>query len=89
MSPNERLAQRARLVGASREAEVPSPCISLCRMSSTTQLCLGCFRTLDEIAGWGRMDEASKRDVWRSIEQRLEQRALIPTLSQRDREEGT
>lgn len=31
---------------------VPSPCINVCKMDERTGLCLGCFRTLAEIAGW-------------------------------------
>jgi uncharacterized protein len=78
MSPYERLAQRARLVARAGATDVPSPCVSLCRMSSKTELCLGCFRTLDEIALWGRMADASKLQVWRSIEQRIAQRQSTP-----------
>jgi len=50
---------------------VPSPCVSICRMNAQTQLCEGCLRTLDEIAAWGRMDDATKREVWQAIGERL------------------
>ncbi|WP_255368704.1 YbaK/EbsC family protein [Polaromonas sp. OV174] len=60
---------RARTLDA--EADVPSPCISICRMSATTGLCEGCFRTRDEIAIWSRADDASKRKIWQVIEQRM------------------
>ena len=49
---------------------VPSPCLSVCRMDAATGWCEGCFRTLDEIAKWGGMDDEAKRDVWREITQR-------------------
>jgi uncharacterized protein len=49
---------------------VPSPCLSVCRMSRGSALCEGCFRTLEEIAAWGRMDDAAKRVVWGFIVQR-------------------
>ena len=39
-------------------------------MSATTQLCEGCLRTLDEIAGWSTLDDASRRAVWQRIEAR-------------------
>jgi predicted Fe-S protein YdhL (DUF1289 family) len=78
MTPIQRLAQRARLVAAGRGGDVPSPCVSICRMSSATELCIGCFRTLDEIALWGRMDDASKHQVWRSIAGRIEQHVEAP-----------
>ena len=34
---------------------VASPCVSLCRMDADTGWCLGCMRTLHEIAGWGAL----------------------------------
>lgn len=52
---------------------VPSPCISVCRMDAVTGFCEGCFRTLDEIAGWGMLRDADKRAAWRVLEQRARQ----------------
>ncbi len=52
---------------------VASPCVSLCRMDTDSGWCLGCMRTLDEIAGWGALDDAGKREVM----QRLGPRRLI------------
>lgn len=60
---------RARTVDAA--AEVPSPCISVCRMSAATGWCEGCFRTRDEIAVWSRADDDSKRGIWKIIERRM------------------
>ncbi len=42
---------------------VPSPCISVCVMDADGVICLGCFRTLDEIAAWSLLDTAAKRRV--------------------------
>ena len=53
-------------------ADVPSPCISICRMSATTGLCEGCFRTRDEIAAWSRADDDGKRALWSRISQRMD-----------------
>jgi prolyl-tRNA editing enzyme YbaK/EbsC (Cys-tRNA(Pro) deacylase)/predicted Fe-S protein YdhL (DUF1289 family) len=60
---------RARTVAEA--AEVPSPCISVCRMSEATGWCEGCFRTRDEIADWSGADDDRKRRIWRAIEQRM------------------
>ena len=49
---------------------VPSPCISVCRMDAVTGWCEGCFRTLDEIAGWGMSSDAQKREVWKLLLER-------------------
>ena len=50
-SARELLLEKAREVDPA--GPVPSPCISVCRMDAVTGWCEGCFRTLDEIAGWG------------------------------------
>lgn len=46
---------------------VPSPCIGVCRIDDATALCVGCLRTLDEIASWGGLDDDARRAVWRAI----------------------
>ena len=48
-------------------ARVPSPCISVCRIDDATGLCVGCLRTLDEIAAWGALDDTARRRVWQAI----------------------
>jgi uncharacterized protein len=52
------------------DTPVPSPCISVCRMDAVTGLCEGCFRTLEEIAGWGMKADAERRAVWDLLQQR-------------------
>jgi len=49
---------------------VPSPCISLCKMSPDTGLCEGCLRTIDEIIAWSGADDDFKRQVWAEIRRR-------------------
>ena len=63
------IAARALLVSATA-LNLPSPCISVCRMSDGTGLCEGCFRTIEEIGAWGKSDDAAKRALWKKIEQR-------------------
>ena len=72
MTPAAELTlERAREVERlAADAQVPSPCISICRMDAVTGLCEGCFRTLDEIAAWGGMPDARKRQVWEAIVKR-------------------
>jgi uncharacterized protein len=40
-----------------------SPCTDVCRVDERSRLCLGCGRTLDEIAAWSTMPEAQRRAV--------------------------
>ena len=39
-----------------RREAVESPCIKLCVVHPEARLCLGCYRTIEEIAAWGRDD---------------------------------
>jgi predicted Fe-S protein YdhL (DUF1289 family) len=48
-------------MAASAPPAAASPCINICRMHAATGWCEGCLRTIDEIATWGRMDEAARR----------------------------
>jgi predicted Fe-S protein YdhL (DUF1289 family) len=49
---------------------VKSPCISVCSIDGATGYCTGCFRTLDEIAGWIDFSDDEKRRVWSALEAR-------------------
>ena len=49
---------------AAHKPAVPSPCVNVCRMHEASGLCVGCHRTLDEIAQWSLMDDEAKRAVW-------------------------
>jgi predicted Fe-S protein YdhL (DUF1289 family) len=45
------------------DADIASPCVSICEMDAATGLCRGCLRTLDEIAAWSVLDAEGKRRV--------------------------
>jgi predicted Fe-S protein YdhL (DUF1289 family) len=36
-------------------------------MNPKNQFCFGCYRTIDEIANWGKLSEAEKIMVWKNI----------------------
>ena len=71
MSASKLIAVYPSLVWANGQI-VPSPCVSVCQMHTSSGLCDGCFRTIDEIAGWSRMDNGDKRVVWDRIVQRAQ-----------------
>ena len=60
-----------RLQKMTDTGDMLSPCISVCRMDETTALCEGCFRTRDEIAGWGNAGDQAKSSVWALIQKRM------------------
>lgn len=70
LSTPELIAAKAIIARATPE-NVPSPCISVCRMSEDTGWCEGCYRSIDEIRQWSTSDDAAKHALWRQIEQRL------------------
>ena len=43
--------------------EVESPCTKVCAIHPETRLCLGCARSIDEIAAWSRMTPDARRAV--------------------------
>lgn len=49
--------------------EVASPCVGVCRVER--DLCVGCGRTLPEIAGWRQSNAAKKRAVVLAARNRL------------------
>jgi predicted Fe-S protein YdhL (DUF1289 family) len=55
-------------------SEVASPCTEVCRIDAASGLCIGCGRTLDEIAAWRSLDADGKRAVLAAIAQRREAR---------------
>jgi predicted Fe-S protein YdhL (DUF1289 family) len=42
---------------------IESPCIKVCTLDATGELCLGCFRTIEEIGGWAAMCDAERSTV--------------------------
>ena len=51
-------------------APIASPCVSVCRISDQTGLCVGCLRTLEEIALWSQYANEEKAEVLRLVNQR-------------------
>ncbi|WP_094507053.1 DUF1289 domain-containing protein [Brucella thiophenivorans] len=52
--------------------DIESPCILVCVIDSESGFCLGCARTLDEIAGWSTMGNDERRAVMMLLAQRHE-----------------
>lgn len=45
------------------EQTIASPCIGVCSMDDLSGLCMGCFRTIEEIRNWWDLDETSKQAI--------------------------
>ena len=55
-----------------------TPCIAVCIIDPRTSLCLGCGRTLPEIARWQRMDSAERLAVMAELSARMADAGLAP-----------
>ncbi|HET6566160.1 MAG TPA: DUF1289 domain-containing protein [Xanthomonadales bacterium] len=51
-----------------------SPCINICTLDNSG-MCIGCGRTLEEIAAWSRMTPMQRHESCNLAKQRLHQRA--------------
>lgn len=49
---------------------VASPCINVCQISEASGYCRGCYRTLEEIAGWWDMSPEEQRALLADLEKR-------------------
>ncbi len=74
------IAERALLAG-NMTHEIPSPCVSVCRMDAENAFCEGCLRSIDEIRRWGNSDDAAKKVIWALIAQRAAVVAPAPVAA--------
>jgi uncharacterized protein len=56
---------------ASRLASVESPCIGTCTLGPDG-LCIGCFRTAGEIAGWLGFEPEKRRHIMNTLPERAQ-----------------
>jgi predicted Fe-S protein YdhL (DUF1289 family) len=50
--------------------EIQSPCIGVCTVDDSTGMCLGCYRTVDEIKGWWDMNPKDQKNLLIALEKR-------------------
>jgi predicted Fe-S protein YdhL (DUF1289 family) len=43
--------------------EIQSPCIKICVIHPTEQLCTGCFRSLEEISQWSHLTDHDRNRI--------------------------
>lgn len=52
---------------------VSSPCVQVCCIEPVSGLCLGCYRTLPEIATWSRKTDTERGFIMDALESRMSQ----------------
>ncbi|HWE78863.1 MAG TPA: DUF1289 domain-containing protein [Pseudolabrys sp.] len=53
-----------------------TPCVKVCTLDARSGLCLGCGRTLDQIARWASMSEAERTRIMAELAQRAARDAV-------------
>ncbi len=60
-----------------RRAEIESPCVKICVIHPAARLCVGCHRSIEEIAAWSRLPAEERRAIMAELP------ARAPRLAQR------
>ncbi|WP_209596879.1 DUF1289 domain-containing protein [Ruegeria sp. HKCCSP351] len=47
--------------------EVESPCVQICVVHPAERICTGCYRTIDEISRWSRMDSSERAEIMNDL----------------------
>ena len=50
--------------------EPESPCVNICVVDRESRLCVGCFRHISEIAGWGSRSADNRRAILEQLPDR-------------------
>lgn len=53
---------------------IKTPCVKVCVVDGESGLCMGCYRRLNEVAGWARLTDAERETIMGELQAR---RALI------------
>lgn len=51
---------------------ISSPCLRVCLVSGASKICVGCGRTLKEIAAWAKFTEEERLAIMAALPARLE-----------------
>ena len=46
-----------------KRAEIESPCVKICVIHPEARLCVGCYRSIEEIGIWSRLSPEARRAV--------------------------
>lgn len=60
------------------ETSPSTPCVGVCAVDGRSGLCVGCGRTLREIAAWSGLSEPERRAIMAELPARLAARTARP-----------
>jgi predicted Fe-S protein YdhL (DUF1289 family) len=50
---------------------IATPCVKVCIVDGPSGVCLGCYRTLPEIAAWSRYTDARRAEIMAELPGRI------------------
>ena len=53
-----------------KRAEIDSPCVDICVIHPQEKICIGCFRTSEEIAQWSAYSDAERKRLMQELPSR-------------------
>lgn len=56
-----------------KRAEIESPCVKICVIHPEARLCVGCYRTIEEIGGWARLTPEARKAIMTDLPARAGQ----------------
>ncbi len=65
-------------------AKIASPCLQICMVDGRSRHCIGCYRTLPEIASWSRLTDAERDEIMQALPARGERLRAEAAASARD-----
>lgn len=52
---------------------IATPCVKVCIVDGASSLCLGCYRTLEEIGGWSGLTDDQRAEIMADLPTRRDQ----------------
>jgi len=53
--------------------EIDSPCVDICVVHPKERICTGCYRTIDEITAWSKMEPEERQRIMAELPTRAPQ----------------
>ena len=53
-----------------KRKEIDSPCIKLCSIHPVERICVGCFRSIDEIGIWSQLSKGERQKIMQELPSR-------------------
>lgn len=62
----------------SNRPSIISPCVKICAVDAASGLCIGCLRTLSEIAAWSGLDPGERARIMAELPARRDRAPAAP-----------